>query len=137
MSDQGSDDDQTKQRMDAMLLRLLKTPPKSRAELAEELRRAKSDKPTRVAQSVPVLKKPGSASAVMEMRASWLGLYSWPSFEKENELPELPALAGVYLFTIEYADGYLIYAAGITSDFANASNNTQGNISPADIPCST
>jgi hypothetical protein len=46
MSDQGSDDGQVKQRMDAMLLRLLKTPPKSRAELAEELRRAKGGKPT-------------------------------------------------------------------------------------------
>jgi len=47
MSDQGSDDDdQIKQRMDAMLLRLLKTPPQSRAELAEAVRRAKG-KPTR------------------------------------------------------------------------------------------
>jgi hypothetical protein len=46
MSDQESDEDQDAQRMDSMLLRLLKTPPKSRAELAEELRRAKG-KPTR------------------------------------------------------------------------------------------
>ena len=46
MSDQESDDDQIKQRMDAMLLRLLKTPPQSRAELAEAVRRAKG-KPTR------------------------------------------------------------------------------------------
>jgi hypothetical protein len=46
MSDQGSDDDQIKQRMDAMLLKLLKTPPTSRAELAEAVRRAKG-KPTR------------------------------------------------------------------------------------------
>jgi len=41
MSDQGSDDDQVAQRMDALLLRLLKTPPQSRAELAEAVRRAK------------------------------------------------------------------------------------------------
>jgi hypothetical protein len=47
MSDQESDDDQVKQRMDAMLRRLLTTPPKSRAELAEELRRARAEKPTR------------------------------------------------------------------------------------------
>ena len=47
MSDQGSDDDQVKQRMDAMLLRLLKTPPQSRAELAEAVRRAKGSKATR------------------------------------------------------------------------------------------
>ena len=47
MSDQGSDDDQIKQRMDAMLLRLLTTPPQSRDELAEAVRRAKEGKSTR------------------------------------------------------------------------------------------
>jgi len=41
MSDQGSDSGQVQQRMDAMLLRLLKTPPQSRVELAEAVRRAK------------------------------------------------------------------------------------------------
>jgi hypothetical protein len=41
MSDQGSDDDQVAQRFDELLLRLLKTPPQSRAELAEAVRRAK------------------------------------------------------------------------------------------------
>jgi hypothetical protein len=43
MSDQGSDDDQTKRRMDALLLKLLKTPPQSRAEVAEAARRAKAE----------------------------------------------------------------------------------------------
>ncbi len=47
MSDQGSDDDQADQRFDALVKRLLATPPKSRAELAEELRRAKRDRVTR------------------------------------------------------------------------------------------
>ncbi len=47
MSDQEGDDDQVKQRMDAMLLKLLKTPPQSRAELAEAVRRAKREKATR------------------------------------------------------------------------------------------
>jgi hypothetical protein len=47
MSDQEGDDDQIKRRMDAMLLRLLKTPPQSRADLAEAVRRAKGKKPTR------------------------------------------------------------------------------------------
>jgi hypothetical protein len=41
MSDQEGDDDQVEQRMDAMLLRLLKTPPQSRAELVEQVRRTK------------------------------------------------------------------------------------------------
>jgi len=47
MSDQGSDDDQVAQRRDALLRRLLTMPPKTHAELAEELRRAKREKPTR------------------------------------------------------------------------------------------
>jgi len=47
MSDQGSDDDQVAQRMDTLLLRLLKTPPQSRAELSEQVRRAKGKKATR------------------------------------------------------------------------------------------
>ena len=46
MSDQEGDDDQLAQRRDALLLRLLKTPPQSRADLAEAVRRAKG-KPTR------------------------------------------------------------------------------------------
>jgi len=44
MNDQGSDDDQVEQRMDALVLRLLKTPPQSRAELSEQVRRAKGKK---------------------------------------------------------------------------------------------
>jgi hypothetical protein len=47
MSDQESDDGHVAQRMDALLLRLLKTPPQSREELAEAVRRAKREKPTR------------------------------------------------------------------------------------------
>jgi hypothetical protein len=43
MSDQGSDD----QRRDALLLRLLKMPPESRAETAERVRREKGKKRTR------------------------------------------------------------------------------------------
>jgi hypothetical protein len=62
MSDQESDDDQVKQRMDAMLRRLLTTPPKSRAELAEELRRAKREKPTRTrAKRASAGKREGAA----------------------------------------------------------------------------
>jgi hypothetical protein len=47
MNDQEGDDDQVKLRMDALLLKLLKTPPQSRAELAEAVRRAKRKKATR------------------------------------------------------------------------------------------
>jgi hypothetical protein len=41
MSDQEGGDDQVTQRFDALLLKLLKTPPQSRAELSEQVRRAK------------------------------------------------------------------------------------------------
>lgn len=59
MSDQGSDDGQVKQRMDALLLKLLKTPPQSRAELAETVRRAKQGKkPTRTRASRASAGKP-------------------------------------------------------------------------------
>jgi hypothetical protein len=47
MSNQGSDDDQVAQRFDALLLKLLKTPPQSRAKTAEKVRRAKQGKATR------------------------------------------------------------------------------------------
>jgi hypothetical protein len=47
MSDQERDEGQLAERMDALLLKLLKTPPQSRTELAEAVRRAKEKKPTR------------------------------------------------------------------------------------------
>ena len=47
MSDQEGEDGQIGERMDALLLRLLKTPPQSRADLAEQVRRAKREKATR------------------------------------------------------------------------------------------
>jgi len=63
MSDQGSDDGQVKQRMDALLLRLLKTPPQSRAELAETVRRAKQEKKaTRIRASRASAGKPAPAA---------------------------------------------------------------------------
>ncbi len=43
-----------------------------------------------------------------------MGPYSWPGYEHENGLPRIPRCSGVYLQTVEYQDGYLIYAAGIT-----------------------
>lgn len=61
MSGQESDDDQVEQRFDALVRQLLKTPPKSQAELAEELRRARAEKPSRgrgrPASSRPTLRK--------------------------------------------------------------------------------
>jgi hypothetical protein len=61
MSDQEGDDDQVAQRFDRLLLRLLKTPPKSRAELAEQVRRAKGEA-TRTRGKRASAGKPGVAA---------------------------------------------------------------------------
>jgi hypothetical protein len=42
----------------------------------------------------------------------WRGPSGWPKFG--DKLPALPKTSGVYLWTVEYQNGYLIYAAGIT-----------------------
>jgi hypothetical protein len=57
MSDQETDDDR---RLDKLLLRLSKMPPQSRAELAEAVRLAKQEKPTRTRASLKA--RPGEAS---------------------------------------------------------------------------
>jgi hypothetical protein len=62
MSDQEGDDDQVAQRMDALLLKLLKTPPQSRAELAEAVRRAKGKKATRTRGKRASVGKRGGAA---------------------------------------------------------------------------
>ncbi|MBD0328360.1 MAG: hypothetical protein ICV68_18230 [Pyrinomonadaceae bacterium] len=48
------------------------------------------------------------------IEVTWDGPYSWPGFERDNHLPPIPQLPGVYLQTFEYQGGYLIYAAGLT-----------------------
>jgi hypothetical protein len=45
---------------------------------------------------------------------TWTGPYGWPGFEMESSLPPIPKLPGVYLQTVKYKNGYLIYAAGLT-----------------------
>ena len=47
-----------------------------------------------------------------EIDVEWLGPYGWPKLE--GDLPFVPEEPGVYLLTVEYQNGYLIYAAGIT-----------------------
>ena len=48
------------------------------------------------------------------IEATWIGPYSWENSELENELPTVPEQPGLYLQTVRYMDGYLIYAAGLT-----------------------
>jgi hypothetical protein len=50
----------------------------------------------------------------MEMRVFWSGPHAWPGFERQGEPASLPSHSGVYLWTFEYQDGYLIYGAGLT-----------------------
>ena len=50
------------------------------------------------------------------MDVSWNGPFSWPSFEHLNGLESLPNQAGVYLWTVDYQGGYLVYSAGITKN---------------------
>jgi hypothetical protein len=62
MSDQEDDDDQIAQRMNTLLRRLAKTPPQSRAELAEQVRRAKEEKATRTRDERASARKRGDAA---------------------------------------------------------------------------
>ena len=51
----------------------------------------------------------------METRKfEWKGPFAWPGYEKENGLNPIPDVGGVYLWTFEYGDGYLLYLAGMT-----------------------
>jgi len=50
----------------------------------------------------------------MEIVLKWEGPFAWPTFESEAKLPPIPNHPGVYLMAVEYLNGYLIYAAGIT-----------------------
>ena len=49
---------------------------------------------------------------MFEVHALWQGPFAWPRLS--SSLPEAPRTPGVYLLTVEYAAGFLIYAAGIT-----------------------
>jgi hypothetical protein len=55
------DEDSIARRRDAMLLRLLKAPPQSRAELAEQVRRAKQGQVTRTRDRRASARKPARA----------------------------------------------------------------------------
>jgi hypothetical protein len=48
------------------------------------------------------------------IESKWTGPYGWPKFENESNLCPIPRQTGVYLQTVEYQSGYLIYAAGLT-----------------------
>mgnify|MGYP000846718101 FL=1 len=45
----------------------------------------------------------------------WQGPFSWIGYEKISELEPVPDVAGVYLFTFEYSDGYILRSVGVTN----------------------
>ena len=45
----------------------------------------------------------------------WRGPFSWMGFEQANKLEPTPDISGVYLFTFEYKDGYILRSAGVTN----------------------
>jgi hypothetical protein len=47
-----------------------------------------------------------------KINVEWRGPFGWPKFD--GKLKPVPKSPGVYLLTVEYQSGYLIYAAGIT-----------------------
>lgn len=52
------------------------------------------------------------ASLIKAEDVLWKGPFSWPKFEQINKLDTIPDVAGVYLFTFEYKDGYILRSAG-------------------------
>ncbi len=55
------------------------------------------------------------ASLIKTEDICWQGPFSWVGYEKENDLETIPDISGVYLFTFEYKDGYILRSAGITN----------------------
>ena len=48
------------------------------------------------------------------MDVQWEGPFAWPRYETQERIPAIPKISGVYLQTVKYQNGYLIYCAGIT-----------------------
>lgn len=55
------------------------------------------------------------ASLIKTEDIVWQGPFSWPGFDQINSLTPIPDMAGVYLFTFEYKDGYILRGAGHTN----------------------
>jgi hypothetical protein len=55
------------------------------------------------------------ASLIKTEDVVWQGPFSWPGFDQINNLTPIPDIAGVYLFTFEYKDGYILRGAGHTN----------------------
>lgn len=45
----------------------------------------------------------------------WQGPFSWIGYENQNGLDKIPDITGIYLWTFQHEEGYLVYCAGITN----------------------
>lgn len=52
---------------------------------------------------------------ILQRNVEWSGPFLWPGIEKSKNSQSLPDLAGVYLITFEYLNGYILRSAGITN----------------------
>lgn len=55
------------------------------------------------------------AERITNQEIVWKGPFAWPTFSNEQALEILPDVCGVYLFTFNYKDGYILRSAGITT----------------------
>lgn len=55
------------------------------------------------------------ASKIEVKEIEWKGPFFWTGYERLNNLDEIPEMEGIYLWTFQYKDGFLIYCAGITN----------------------
>lgn len=55
------------------------------------------------------------ASMIKKEDLVWQGPFSWIGYEQINESKPIPDIAGVYLFTFEYLDGYILRSVGVTN----------------------
>jgi hypothetical protein len=75
---------------------------------------------------------------MLQQEVVWQGPFSWPKYGDPSN--KIPNICGVYLFTFNYKDGYLIYTAGITKSMTTRfSQHTReykrGNYNVLDIEC--
>lgn len=50
-----------------------------------------------------------------KMRIQWRGPHPWPFLDKQPRIEDFYLDGGIYLFTVEHKDGFLIYCAGCTT----------------------
>jgi hypothetical protein len=55
------------------------------------------------------------AHLITKTEAHWLGPFGWPGFEPAT-VATLPEVAGVYLATFEYRDGFILQSVGVSND---------------------